>query len=79
MKKARAKPWRNTPGSISRPRGNLSDVRFGFTTNGVLADQEMAILLSDDAKTLGLAQPVVPTKVFDFSPQREVNKELGIR
>jgi hypothetical protein len=39
----------------------------------------MAILLRDDAKTLGLAQPVAPGKVFDFNPQREVNKELGIK
>jgi len=53
--------------------------KFGFTTNSVLADQEMAILLRDDAKTLGLAQPVAPAKVFDFNPQREVNKELGIK
>ena len=34
---------------------------------------------SDDAKTLGLAQPVAPAKVFDFNPQREINKELGIK
>ena len=53
--------------------------KFGFTTNSVLADQEIAILLRDDAKTLGLAQPVAPAKVFDFNPQREVNKELGIK
>jgi hypothetical protein len=38
----------------------------------------METLLRDDAKTLGLPQPVAPAKVFDFGPQREVNKELGI-
>jgi len=53
--------------------------KFGFTTNSVLTDKEIEILLRDDAKTLGLAQPVSTTKVFDFGPQREVNKELGIK
>jgi len=52
--------------------------KFGFTTNSVLTDKEMETLLRDDAKTLGLPQPVAPAKVFDFGPQREVNKELGI-
>jgi hypothetical protein len=53
--------------------------KFGFTANGVLTDKEIEILLRDDAKTLGLAQPVAPAKVFDFGPQREVNRELGIK
>ena len=53
--------------------------KFGFTGNSVLADKEMEILLRDDAKTLGLAQPVAPAKVFDFGPQREINRELGIK
>lgn len=53
--------------------------KFGFTANSVLTDKEMEILLRDDAKTLGLAQPVAPAKVFDFGPQREINRELGIK
>jgi ABC-type nitrate/sulfonate/bicarbonate transport system substrate-binding protein len=53
--------------------------KFGFTTNSVLTDRDIEILLKDDAKTLGLKQPVAPAKVFDFNPQREVNKELGIK
>lgn len=53
--------------------------KFGFTSASVLTDKEVEILLRDDAKTLGLAQPVAPAKVFDFGPQREVNKELGIK
>lgn len=53
--------------------------KFGFTTSSVLADKEIETLLRDDAKTLGLAQPVAPAKVFDFGLQREVNKELGIK
>jgi hypothetical protein len=53
--------------------------RFGFTSNSVLSDKDMETLLKDDAKTLGLAQPVSPSKVFDFSLQKEVNKGSGIR
>src|SRR5580765_691982 len=45
--------------------------RFGFTPNSVLTEKEIEILLRDDAKTLGLTQPVVSTKVFDFGPQRD--------
>jgi NitT/TauT family transport system substrate-binding protein len=53
--------------------------QFGFTANGVFTDSDVETLLKQDAKTLGLAQPVPAAKVFDFNPQREVNKELGIR
>jgi NitT/TauT family transport system substrate-binding protein len=53
--------------------------RFGFTANGILTDADVETLLKQDAKTLGLPQPVPASKVFDFASQREVNKELGIR
>jgi NitT/TauT family transport system substrate-binding protein len=53
--------------------------QFGFTSNGVLTDRDVEMLLKQDAKTLGLAQPVSAAKVFDFSIQREINKELGIK
>ena len=53
--------------------------RFGFTSNGVLTDADMETLLKQDAKTLGLAQPVPAAKVFDFTAQREINRELGIK
>lgn len=53
--------------------------KFGFTTDSVLTEREMETLLRDDAKTLGLPQPVAPAKVFDFGPQREVNRELGVK
>ncbi|MGH7870900.1 MAG: ABC transporter substrate-binding protein [Candidatus Binatia bacterium] len=53
--------------------------QFGFTANGVLTDADVETLLKQDAKTLGLAQPVPAPKVFDFSVQREINKELGIK
>ncbi len=53
--------------------------QFGFTNNGILNDADVETLLKQDAKTLGLAQRVPAAKVFDFNPQKEVNKELGIR
>jgi NitT/TauT family transport system substrate-binding protein len=53
--------------------------QFGFTANGILTDADVETLLKQDAKTLGLAQPVPAAKVFDFSVQREINKELGTR
>jgi NitT/TauT family transport system substrate-binding protein len=53
--------------------------QFGFTTNGILADTDIETLLKQDAKTLGLAPPVSAAKVFDFSVQREINGELGIK
>ena len=52
--------------------------RFGFTSNGILSDGDMEELMKQDAKVLNLPQPVPVSKVFDFSMQREINKELGI-
>jgi NitT/TauT family transport system substrate-binding protein len=53
--------------------------QFGFTANGILSEADVDTLLKQDAKTLGLAHPVPAAKVFDFSVQREINKELGVR
>jgi NitT/TauT family transport system substrate-binding protein len=53
--------------------------QFGFTANGILNDTDVETLLKQDAKTLGLPQPVPAARVFDFSVQRETNKELGVR
>lgn len=52
--------------------------RFGLTKNGTLTDREIEELLKEDAKLLGLSQPVSGAKVFDFSLQRETNRELGL-
>jgi ABC-type nitrate/sulfonate/bicarbonate transport system substrate-binding protein len=53
--------------------------RFGFTNSGILTDTDMETLLKQDAKTLGLAHSASPAKVFDFSVQREINRELSIK
>jgi hypothetical protein len=51
---------------------------FAFTKNSILTDKEVEVLLKEDARVLGLAQPVPGSKIFDFSVQREINLELGI-
>jgi ABC-type nitrate/sulfonate/bicarbonate transport system substrate-binding protein len=53
--------------------------RAAFTGTGIPTDEEIKEYLAVDAQILGLAQPVAPNTVFDFTMQREINKELGIR
>jgi NitT/TauT family transport system substrate-binding protein len=52
--------------------------RFGFTKNGILTDKDAEEFIREDTKLLGLSSPAAISKVFDFSVQREANKELGI-
>jgi len=53
--------------------------RGAFTTNGMATDDEVTEYLRADAQILGLATPIAASKVFDFSLQREVNQELGVK
>ncbi len=53
--------------------------RRAFTTDGIPTDEEIREYLKMDAQILGLPSPVPASKIFDFSLQREVNQELGIR
>jgi NitT/TauT family transport system substrate-binding protein len=50
-----------------------------FTTDGIPTDDELSEYLREDAQILGLPAPVPAPKVFDFTMQREVNRELGAR
>lgn len=50
-----------------------------FTGTGIPTDDEIKEYLALDAQIIGLAQPAPAASVFDFTPQREINKELGIR
>jgi NitT/TauT family transport system substrate-binding protein len=50
-----------------------------FTTDGIPTDSELTEYLKEDAQILGLPVPVPVAKVFDFSMQREVNRELGAK
>ena len=50
-----------------------------FTSNGIPTDEEIKEFLADEAQALKLTETVPPSKVFDFSLQRTVNRELGIK
>jgi ABC-type nitrate/sulfonate/bicarbonate transport system substrate-binding protein len=50
-----------------------------FTGSGIPTDEEMKEYLALDAQILGLSQPVPLSSVFDFTLQREVNQELGVK
>lgn len=50
-----------------------------FTGTGIPTDEEIKEYLALDAQILGLAQPVAAASVFDFTLQREINKELGTK
>ena len=53
--------------------------RPAFTTNGLATDKEVEDFLRADAEVLKLKEPVAAAKIFDFSLQREINQELGIK
>lgn len=53
--------------------------RPAFTTNGLATDKEVEDFLRADAEVLKLKEPVPAAKIFDFSLQKDVNQELGIK
>ena len=58
---------------------SLRATKAAFTANGIPTDDEIKEHLILDAQILKLAEPIAANRVFDFTLQREVNKELGIR
>jgi ABC-type nitrate/sulfonate/bicarbonate transport system substrate-binding protein len=53
--------------------------RSAFTRDSIPTEKEVDENLKADAQFLRLKEPVKSSAVFDFSLQREVNKELGIK
>ena len=53
--------------------------RPAFTSQGIPSEKEVEDFLKADAELLKLPKPVAAAKIFDFSLQREVNQELGIK
>ena len=53
--------------------------RPAFTTNSLATDKEVEDFLRFDAEILTLKEPVPAAKIFDYTLQREVNQELGIK
>jgi NitT/TauT family transport system substrate-binding protein len=50
-----------------------------FTLNGIPSDEEIKEFLAEEAAVLKLSEAVAPARVFDFTLQRAVNRELGIK
>jgi len=50
-----------------------------FTPSGIPSDEEIKEFLADEAQALKLTESVPPSRIFDFTLQRAVNKELGIK
>ena len=50
-----------------------------FTRTGIPTDEEIKEHLAADAQALRLSEPAQPAKIFDFSLQKEVLRELGIK
>jgi NitT/TauT family transport system substrate-binding protein len=50
-----------------------------FTPTGIPTDDEIKEFLAEEAQALKLSEPVPASKVFDFTLQRAVNRELGIK
>ena len=71
-----AKMW-NTDQATALESYRLS--KPAFTVTGIPSDDEIKEYLALDAQVLKLPQPVPASSVFDFSLQREVNRELGIK
>jgi NitT/TauT family transport system substrate-binding protein len=53
--------------------------RSAFTRNSIPTDKEVEDNLKADAQFLQLKSPAKSSAVFDFSLQREVNSELGVK
>ncbi len=50
-----------------------------FTSNGIPTDDEIKEHLANEAQILKLSKPASPSEIFDFSLQKEVTRELGIK
>jgi len=50
-----------------------------FTNTGIPTDDEIKEHLANDAQALKLPEPVAPSKIVDFSFQKDVLRELGIK
>ena len=53
--------------------------KAAFTGTGIPTDDEIKEYLALDAQIIGLPQPVPAASVFDFTLQREINKELTVK
>jgi NitT/TauT family transport system substrate-binding protein len=71
-----AKIWKS---DLAIAQESYRATKPAFTATGVPTDEEIKEYLALDAQILKLPEPVPPANVFDFSLQRQVNRELGIK
>ena len=65
---------------FEEPQANIPQMKAAiFTTDGIPTDSELTEYLKQDAQILSLPTPVPVTKVFDFTMQRDVNRQLGAK
>jgi NitT/TauT family transport system substrate-binding protein len=69
--------FQNVDAAVARESYRLA--KAAFTADGIPSAKEIEEFLKADAELLKLREAVSPAKIFDFSLQREVNQELGIR
>ena len=69
--------FQNVDNAVARESYRLA--KAAFTSDGIPSAKEIEEFLKADAELLKLREPVSPAKIFDFSLQREINQELGVR
>lgn len=69
--------FQNVDFAVARESYRLA--KPAFTADGIPAPKEIEEFLKADAELLKLKEPVAAAKIFDFSLQREVNQEMGIK
>jgi hypothetical protein len=50
-----------------------------FSKNGIVSQKQIEEFLKTDAEIAKISDPLRATAAFDFSLQREVNSELGVK
>ena len=50
-----------------------------FTPSGIPIDEEINEFLTEEAQALKLTESLPPSRIFDFTLQRAVNRELGVK
>lgn len=69
-----AKIWNS---DLATAQESYRAAKPAFTATGIPTDEEVKEYLALDAQILKLPEPVPAAKIFDFSLQRLVNRELG--
>ena len=73
------KSWRGCGSRFGDGQRMVPAVRRAFTPTGIPTDEEIEEFLAEEALALKLTESVPASRIFDFTLQRAVNKELGIK